>query len=91
MFRPGIIQPLHGIRSKTRLYQAFYTIFRPMFPLLKSAFPKSVTTTEQLGRAMLQVAGRGYPKPILEAQDMRDVKSVLYLWVIVTWVPNLEN
>ncbi|HXC94537.1 MAG TPA: NAD(P)H-binding protein [Edaphobacter sp.] len=70
MFRPGIIQPLHGIRSKTRLYQVFYTIFQPIFPLLKSAFPKSVTTTEQLGRAMLQVARHGYPKPILKAQDI---------------------
>ena len=26
MFRPGIIQPLHGIRSKTKAYQTFYTI-----------------------------------------------------------------
>ena len=25
MFRPGAIQPMHGIRSKTRLYQTFYT------------------------------------------------------------------
>ncbi len=70
MFRPGIIQPLHGIRSKTRLYQTFYTVFKPIFPLLISAFPKSVTTTEQLGRTMLQVARHGYPKPVLESKDI---------------------
>ena len=70
MFRPGFIQPLHGIRSKTRLYQALYTALGPLLPLIKSAFPKSITTTEQIGRAMLEVAKHGYPKPILEAKDI---------------------
>ena len=70
MFRPGFIQPLHGIRSKTRLYQTFYTILNPILPLLKSAFPKYITTTEQLGRAMLRVAKQGYPSPILEMKDI---------------------
>ncbi len=70
MFRPGFIQPLHGIRSKTKLYQFFYTALNPILPLLKSAFPKSITTTEELGRAMLNVAKRGYPEPILEVADI---------------------
>jgi uncharacterized protein YbjT (DUF2867 family) len=70
MFRPGFIQPLHGIRSKTKLYQFFYTALNPILPLLKSAFPKSIITTEELGRAMLDVARHGYPKPILETADI---------------------
>ena len=70
MFRPGFIQPLHGIRSKTRLYQALYTALNPILPLLRSAFPKYVTTTEQLGRAMLKVAKQGYPQPILESKNI---------------------
>ena len=70
MFRPGFIQPLHGIRSKTKLYQFFYTALHPILPLLKSAFPKSITTTEELGRAMLNVAKHGCPKPILEVPDI---------------------
>ena len=70
MFRPGAIQPLHGIRSKTKLYQTFYTILNPILPLLKSWFPQYITTTEQLGRAMLRVAKTGYPKPILETKDI---------------------
>ena len=73
MFRPGFIQPLHGIRSKTRLYQTFYTILNPILPLLKSAFPKSVTTTEQLSRAMLKVSRSGVPRPILESQDINSL------------------
>jgi len=70
MFRPGFIQPLHGIRSRTKLYQFFYTALNPILPLLKSALPKSITTTEELGRAMINVARHGYPKPILETDDI---------------------
>jgi uncharacterized protein YbjT (DUF2867 family) len=70
MFRPGFIQPLHGIRSKTRLYQTFYTVFNPIFPIATALFPNSITTTEQIGRAMLQVAKHGFPRPILESKDI---------------------
>jgi uncharacterized protein YbjT (DUF2867 family) len=70
MFRPGFIQPLHGIRSKTKLYQFFYTALNPILPLLKSAFPKYITTTEELARALINVARNGYPKPILEVPDI---------------------
>ncbi len=73
MFRPGVIQPLHGIRSKTRVYQTFYNILNPILPLLKSAFPQAVTNTEQLGRAMLKVAKTGYPKPILESKEINSL------------------
>ena len=70
MFRPGFIQPLHGIRSKTALYQTIYTLLAPITPLLRKLFPTSITTTEQLGQAILQVAKHGYPKPILEMNDI---------------------
>ncbi|WP_035358977.1 NAD-dependent epimerase/dehydratase family protein [Edaphobacter aggregans] len=70
MFRPGFIQPLHGIRSKTRLYQLFYDLLTPVIPLLKGRLPKFLTTTEQLGRAMIHVAKSGYPKPILDPEDI---------------------
>jgi uncharacterized protein YbjT (DUF2867 family) len=71
MFRPGIIVPLHGIRSKTRVYRVFYSIFRPLLPLANALFPRLVTTTEQVGRAMIAVARKGPPKPILESRDIR--------------------
>ena len=73
MFRPGFIQPLHGIKSKTRAYQIFYAVTTPLLPVLKAVFPQYVTTTERLGRAMIAVAKRGYPKKVLE---MRDINSV---------------
>jgi uncharacterized protein YbjT (DUF2867 family) len=70
MFRPGLIVPLHGIRSKTAVYQGLYTAMRPLLPLLLRWFPKQVTTTEQVGRAMLAVAQSGYPKHVLETADI---------------------
>jgi len=70
MFRPAIIQPLHGIRSRTASYRVFYAITRPLLPLLERAFPKYVTTTEQIGRAMIGVAMNGAPKAILESADI---------------------
>jgi uncharacterized protein YbjT (DUF2867 family) len=76
MFRPGFIQPLHGIRSKTNLYQFFYTVLNPILPFLKSAFPNSIITTEELGRAMIGVAKHSYPKPILQVPDIIRAVSI---------------
>ena len=70
MFRPGLIQPLTGVRSKTKLYRAFYAVLGPLFPLLKRLFPNHVTTTENVGRAMIQVAAQGYSKRVLENTDI---------------------
>ena len=70
MFRPAGIQPLHGIRSKTAWYQAAYVIAAPLLTLLNRIAPKYVTTTEQVGRAMIKVARDGYPKPVLESEDI---------------------
>lgn len=70
MFRPGYIQPLKGVRSKTKLYQAFYSVMGPAFPLLKRVAPRAVTTTVNVGRAMIRVAADGYAKRVLETSDI---------------------
>ncbi|HMD85450.1 MAG TPA: NAD(P)H-binding protein [Terriglobia bacterium] len=70
MFRPAVIVPLHGIKSRTRLYRVFYAMLGPLLPLMKVLMPKYVTTTEKLGRAMLIVAKRGAPKRVLENSDI---------------------
>jgi uncharacterized protein YbjT (DUF2867 family) len=71
MFRPGFIEPLDGIESRTPLYRKLYAVSRPLFPALRRIFPNHVLTTRQLGRAMLQVARQGYPRHILEPPDIR--------------------
>jgi len=70
VIRPAGIIPLHGITSRTPLYRAAYTLTRPLWPVLYKAFPQFVTTTERLGRGLLQIARHGAPKPILEARDI---------------------
>jgi hypothetical protein len=72
MFRPGFIQPMKGVRSSTRLYQTFYDVSRPLFPLFRRVFPNHVTTSVNVGRAMIRVAASGYPKRILETRDIND-------------------
>lgn len=70
MFRPGFIQPLKGVRSKTRLYRLFYGLTGPAFPLLARLAPGQVTTTVRVGRAMIRVVADGYPKRVLETTDI---------------------
>ena len=70
MLRPGFIVPLHGIRSKTRLYRLFYAPMTPILPLLERLFPRQITTTEKLGRAMIRAARDGAPKQVLGTEDI---------------------
>src|SRR5580700_6542169 len=69
-FRPGFIQPAAGIVSRTPLYRFFYAILIPLFPLIKALFPRNVTTSESMARAMLNVARHGAPKAVLETVDI---------------------
>ena len=73
MLRPAFIQPMHGIQSKTKLYRALYAVMGPLYPVLKALLPKYVTTTEQVGRAMIGIAKRGAPKHVLENQDINNI------------------
>jgi uncharacterized protein YbjT (DUF2867 family) len=73
MFRPAAIQPLHGVRSKTPWVQAIYVVTSPLLSYLNRVAPAYMTTTEQVGRAMIKVARDGYPKPVLESDDINAV------------------
>ena len=73
MFRPGAIVPLYGAKSKTKFVQALYTALKPVLPMLYKLFPKYMTTTEQIGRAMLKVAKQGAPKSVLETSDINTI------------------
>src|SRR4030095_11890622 len=52
MFRPGYIQPIGDVQSKTGWVQTTYDIARPLYPLLHRLLPNNETTTASLGRAM---------------------------------------
>lgn len=75
VFRPAYIQPMHGIESRTRMYRLLYKVVAPLYPGLKLLFPRHVTTTEQMGRAMLAVARKGASKRLLENVDINAAAS----------------
>jgi uncharacterized protein YbjT (DUF2867 family) len=70
MFRPGVIQPLHGIRSRTAAYRVLYALTKPLLPLLRRAMPAHILTTEEMGRAMLNLVRRGGRTHVLESRDI---------------------
>jgi uncharacterized protein YbjT (DUF2867 family) len=71
MMRPGFIQPLRGVRSRTPLYQVFIGLVGPLFPLARKLFPRHVVTTVEVGRAMIRLADKGDAKKILDPADIR--------------------
>jgi uncharacterized protein YbjT (DUF2867 family) len=73
VFRPAYIQPLHGIQSRTKLYRALFVIAAPLYAVWKALLPNYVTTTEQLGRAMIKVAKQGAAKHVLESSDIVEI------------------
>jgi uncharacterized protein YbjT (DUF2867 family) len=70
VFRPGLIQPLHGIRSRTRIYNVLYPLLYPVMLVARRVAPRSITDTERVGKAMLNIARKGYPKQVLENPDI---------------------
>ena len=72
MFRPGFIQPMNGIKSRTRLYNAMYTIFKPFYFALKH-IESMVTNTETLGKALIAVVTKVSEKKILESKDINEI------------------
>jgi len=73
VFRPGVVLPMHGERSRTPAYRVLYSLTRPMLPLLKRFWPNQILTTEQFGRAMLTIARQGAPKRVLESADINAI------------------
>ena len=77
-FRPGYIQPLHGVKSKVGWYDAMYRVVGWAEPLLMRVAPGFVTTTEAVGRAMLKVARDGWPQKVLESKDINAAAAQFY-------------
>ena len=51
MIRLGLLIPENGIKAKTRIYNFFYTMMVPFYPLMKMI--PSITTSSKLGKAMI--------------------------------------
>ncbi|HET9831540.1 MAG TPA: hypothetical protein VFP91_07520 [Vicinamibacterales bacterium] len=70
VFRPAVVQPMHGIKSRTAIYNVLYAVLWPLLPVIRRLFRSYVLTTEEIGQAMLHVARAGAPKRVLESRDI---------------------
>jgi len=76
LFRPGYIQPLKGIRSNTKLYNAMYAVFKPLYPVFKIITPNSVTSTSQVGKSMINIVKHGYDNRIITSRDINTLAAL---------------
>jgi uncharacterized protein YbjT (DUF2867 family) len=80
MFRPGYIQPMHGIKSSTSWYRLMYNVLGPLYPLLRRLFPRNVTNTDAVGEAMIAAARHGASKQVLENRDINELADATMHW-----------
>lgn len=73
MFRPGVIIPMHSVKSKTKLYLILYTVLRPFNSLLLKF--STVITSEQIGKAMIQGAKTGFSRPVVEGHELKRISE----------------
>ncbi|MBU2900450.1 epimerase [Maribacter dokdonensis] len=73
-FRPGMILPERGVKSKTKIYNLMYVITRPIFPLFRKM--KSVTTTTRIGKAMINLIDYPQELKLLEGNDINTIAKI---------------
>lgn len=76
MFRPGMINPVRGEKSRTYVYNVIYAIVRPLYPLLKLIMGNKITTTAKVGKAMINVTSKGYSSSILNTKAINEVALI---------------
>ncbi len=67
VFRPGYVQPMRGTKSRVFLYRIVHRAVSWTYPVLRRLFPRAVTSTVAIGRAMIAVAESGYESRVLES------------------------
>jgi len=77
VFRPAMIQPLDGIKSKTASYRILYGLVAPFLSAARHFWPNYISTTQELGKALLAAAKRGTGKRIVEAGQIRELLESL--------------
>jgi hypothetical protein len=66
MFRPALMKATPGQKN----LNPYYKYFAWIYPIGRALFPGSFCTLQEVGRAMINAASKGYPKHILEVKDI---------------------
>jgi uncharacterized protein YbjT (DUF2867 family) len=69
--RPGFIQAVGGVTSKTPLYAALYRATGWLYPAVRRVAPNYAIRSDELAAAMIEVARRRPAQRILESRDLR--------------------
>ncbi|MRG47284.1 NAD-dependent epimerase/dehydratase family protein [Chitinophaga sp. SYP-B3965] len=64
-FRPGFMKPTAGQQN----VKGFYKVLSSLYPLMKLIFP--AITLREVGLAMINSVLKGYPKQVLEIEDIK--------------------
>ena len=76
MFRPGVIQPMRGIQSRTKLYNTIYKIINPIWPLFRTLMGNNLTNTDNIGKAMINAVTKEYSKQHLSNANINDLSQL---------------
>jgi uncharacterized protein YbjT (DUF2867 family) len=71
MFRPAFMKPTPGQKN----VKSYYKWVAWLYPIGRALYPAGFCTLQEVGRAMINAAGRGYPKQILEVKDIVELAS----------------
>ena len=66
MFRPAFMKASPGQKN----LKSFYKYIAWMYPIGRAVYPAGFCTLQEVGQAMINAAGKGYPKQILEVKDI---------------------
>ena len=66
MFRPAMMKATPGQKN----VKSYYKYFAWVYPIGRSLYPAGFCTLQEVGQAMINVVAKGYPKQILEVQDI---------------------
>jgi uncharacterized protein YbjT (DUF2867 family) len=70
MIRPGVVQPVDGVRSPHPARAAVYALAGPLLGLATRSMPSMMTTSTRVGRAMLAALRQSPPPAVLENTDI---------------------
>lgn len=65
-FRPGFMRPTKGLKNAL----SFYKYINWLYPALRKLFPKSVSTLQEVGLAMINAVRKQPEKKIMEVSDI---------------------
>ena len=66
MFRPAFMKATPGQKN----VKSYYKFFSWLYPIGRALYPAGFCTLQEVGLSMIEAAGKGYPRQILQVEDI---------------------